>query len=155
MSDARQDRNSDSILERGVYCLKSNSEKYPIALPHLRCSLAGNSQSRGRSNVNPESNKVYPQPVLNAESFQRLLAAAYVLQVHGERPSQAVAASPKAFVRKCSGCPEAHSIASQPVLPSPIFVPNARQIWRERARRVSQSRVGGGSKPSPSVEFFA
>jgi hypothetical protein len=45
--------------------------------------------------VNPESKKVYPQPVLNAESFQRLLAAAYVLQVHGERPSQDVAISPK------------------------------------------------------------
>jgi hypothetical protein len=43
--------------------------------------------------VNPESKKAYPQPVLTAESFQRLLAAAYVLQVHGKR-SQAGDPSP-------------------------------------------------------------
>jgi hypothetical protein len=45
--------------------------------------------------VNPESKKVYPRPVLSAESFQRLLAAAYVLQVHGERHSPVVAVGSK------------------------------------------------------------
>jgi hypothetical protein len=45
--------------------------------------------------VNAEKKRVYPRPVLDADSFQRLLAAAFVLQSHSKQSSQAIAALPQ------------------------------------------------------------